>query len=164
MRGTAPTTSSSAVAECVVKDGVNISFGVNPPFLWQHITGHYTNITVSTAGNNVQDAKGMTADVTLKDIRLQDSGDSKGTIGSLEATLAWKSAGIKDTLAANLPGVGNLITGVSTDSAAGTIIVDAGDNKRDGQARSHRRRPQSRGSSTSPARCRRTRCSRRSTT
>ena len=116
------------IAECVVQDGVGISYGVNPPFLWQHMTGHYTNISVSTAGDNVQEAKGMTADVTLKDIRLQDSGDSKGTIGSLTATLAWKSAGIKDTLAANLPGVGNLITGVSTDSAAGTIVVDAGDN------------------------------------
>ena len=116
------------IAECVVQDGVSISYGVNPPFLWQHMTGHYTNISVSTAGDNVQEAKGMTADVTLKDIRLQESGDSKGTIGSLNATLDWKSAGIKDTLAANLPGVGNLITGVSTDSAAGTIIVDAGDN------------------------------------
>lgn len=116
------------IAECVVQDGVSISFGVNPPFLWQHMTGHYTNISVSTAGDNVQEAKGMTADVTLKDIRLQDSGDSKGTIGSLNATLAWKSVGIKDTLAANLPDVGNLITGVSTDSAAGTIVVDAGDN------------------------------------
>ena len=116
------------IAECVVQDGVSISFGVNPPFLWQHMTGHYTNISVSTAGDNVQEAKGMTADVTLKDIRLQDSGDSKGTIGSLNATLAWKSAGIRDTLAANLPDVGNLITGVSTDSAAGTIVVDAGDN------------------------------------
>jgi LmeA-like phospholipid-binding len=116
------------IAECVVQDGVSISYGVNPPFLWQHMSGHYTNISVSTAGDNVQDAKGMTADVTLKDIRLQDSGDSKGSIGSLEATLSWKSAGIKDTLAANLPGVGNLITGVSTDSAAGTIIVEAGDN------------------------------------
>ena len=116
------------ITECVVRDGVSISYGVNPPFLWQHMTGHYTNISVSTAGDNVQEAKGMTADVTLKDIRLQDSGDSKGTIGSLNATLTWKSAGIKDTLAANLPGVGNLITGVSTDSAAGTIIVDAGDN------------------------------------
>jgi hypothetical protein len=116
------------IAECVVQDGVFISFGVNPPFLWQHMTGHYTNISVSTAGDNVQEAKGMTADVTLKDIRLQDSGDSKGTIGSLNATLAWKSAGIRDTLAANLPDVGNLITGVSTDSAAGTIVVDAGDN------------------------------------
>ena len=92
------------------------------------MTGHYTNISVSTAGDNVQEAKGMTADVTLKDVRLQDSADSKGTIGSLNATLAWKSAGIKDTLAANLPGVGNLVTGVSTDPAAGTIVVDAGDN------------------------------------
>ena len=116
------------IAECVVQDGVSISFGVNPPFLWQHMTGHYTNISVSTAGDNVQEAKGMTADVTVKDIRLQDSGDSNGTIGSLNATLAWKSAGIRDTLAANLPDVGNLITGVSTDSAAGTIVVDAGDN------------------------------------
>ncbi len=116
------------VAECVVEDGVSISYGVNPPFLWQHITGHYTNISVSTAGDRVQGAEGMTADVTLADVRLQDSADSKGTIGSLNATLDWKSAGIKDTLAANLPGVGNLITGVGTDAAAGTIVVDAGEN------------------------------------
>ena len=39
------------VAECVVQDGATISFGVNPPFLWQHITGHYTNISVTTAGD-----------------------------------------------------------------------------------------------------------------
>lgn len=111
-----------------MEDGATISFGVNPPFLWQHITGDYTNISVTTAGDRVQSANGMTAEVTLADVRLQDSADSKGTIGSLDATLSWKSAGIKDTLAANLPGVGNLITGVTTDSAAGTIIVDAGDN------------------------------------
>ena len=115
------------VAECVVQDGVTISYGVNPPFLWQHITGHYTNITVTTAGRNVQDASGMTADVTVSDVRLQETGDSKGTIGSLTATLDWKSEGIKETLAANLPVVGNLITGVRTDPAAGTIVVDAGD-------------------------------------
>ncbi len=116
------------VAKCVVHDDVNISYGVNPPFLWQHITGHYTNISVSTAGHRVQDATGMTADVTVSDVRLRETGDSKGTIGSLTATLDWKSAGIKDTLAANLPAVGNLITGVRTDPAAGTIIVDAGEN------------------------------------
>ena len=116
------------VAECVVKDGVTISYGVNPPFLWQHITGHYTNISVKTAGRNVQDANGMTADVTVSDVRLRETGDSKGTIGSLTATLDWKSEGIKETLAANLPAVGNLITGVRTDPAAGTIVVDAGDN------------------------------------
>jgi hypothetical protein len=114
------------VAQCVVQDGVSISFGVNPPFLWQHVTGHYTNISVTTDGNRVQSADGMTAEVTLKDVRLQDSGNSKGTIGSLAATLSWKSSGIKDTVAANLPGVGNLVTGVHTDAAAGTIILDAG--------------------------------------
>jgi hypothetical protein len=116
------------VAQCVVEDGVKISFGVNPPFLWQHITGHYTNISVVTDGNRVQSADGMTAEVTLKDVRLQESADSKGTIGSLNATLSWKSAGIKDTVVANLPLVGNLITGVSTDSAAGTVILEAGSN------------------------------------
>jgi hypothetical protein len=116
------------VAECVVQDGVTISYGVNPPFLWQHITGHYTNIAVTTAGKRVQGATGMTADVTVSDVRLRETGDSKGTIGSLTATLSWKSAGIKDTLAANLPAVGSLITGVRTDPAAGTIIVDAGEN------------------------------------
>ena len=129
----------TAVAECVVQDGACISFGVNPPFLWQHITGHYTNISVTTAGDRVQGANGMTADVILKDVRLQDSGDSKGTIGSLNAKLSWKSAGIKDTMAANLPGVGSLVTGVSTDPAAGTVILEAGEQQRHGQARRHQR-------------------------
>jgi hypothetical protein len=114
------------VAKCVVEDGATVSFGVNPPFLWQHITGHYTNISVDTNGNRVQSAEGMTADVTLKDIRLQDSADSKGTIGSLTATLSWKASGIKDTVAANLPVVGSLLSGVHTDASAGTVILDAG--------------------------------------
>jgi hypothetical protein len=117
-----------AVAECVVQDGAEISFGVNPPFLWQHISGHYTNIAVTTAGNRVRDAKGMTAEVSLHDVRLQETADSKGTIGSLNATLSWRSAGIKDTVIANLPVVGNLVTGVSTDPAAGTIELQAAGN------------------------------------
>jgi hypothetical protein len=114
------------IAECVVKDGATVSFGVNPPFLWQHLTGHYTNISVSTDGNQVQDAKGMQADVSVSDVRLHGTSDSKGTIGSLNATLTWTAAGIKDTVAANLPGVGNLVTGVTTDPAAGTLNLEAG--------------------------------------
>lgn len=127
------------VAECVVKDGATISFGVNPPFLWQHMTGHYTNISVTTDGDRVQDATGMTADVTLEDVRLQETADSKGTIGSLNATLTWKSAGIKDTVAANLPRVGSLITGVSTDPAAGHHRPAGRQQRRHGQTRRHRR-------------------------
>ncbi|NKZ11224.1 DUF2993 domain-containing protein [Mycolicibacterium septicum DSM 44393] len=119
-----------AVTECVVEDSATVSFGVKPPFLWQHITGHYTNISVETGGKQVQAAKGMTADVALSDIRLQGTEDSKGTIGSLSATLSWTSAGIKDTVAENLPGVGSLVTDVSTDPSAGTITIEAvGDTK-----------------------------------
>ncbi|MGH3674561.1 MAG: LmeA family phospholipid-binding protein [Mycobacterium sp.] len=114
------------VAECVVQDGATISFGVNPPFLWQHITGHYTNISVATAGDNVQAAKGMTAEVALADVRLQDSADSKGTIGSLNVTLSWKADGIKDTVVENLPAVG--VTGVSTKPGLSAIVLEAGDN------------------------------------
>jgi hypothetical protein len=66
--------------------------------------------------------------VTLEDVRLQDSADSKGTIGSLNATLTWKSEGIKDTVVENLPGVGSLVTGVSTQPGVGAIVLEAGDN------------------------------------
>ena len=114
------------VAECVVEDGASISYGVNPPFLWQHLTGHYTNISVRTAGDRVQSADGMTAEVTLQGVRLHDSGDAKGTIGKLDAILTWTADGIKETVAANLPGVGALITAVRTDPTAGTIVLDAG--------------------------------------
>ncbi|MGV0679761.1 LmeA family phospholipid-binding protein [Mycolicibacterium fortuitum] len=119
-----------SIAECVVEDSASVSFGVNPPFLWQHISGHYTNISVETGGKQVQAAKGMTADVALSDIRLRGTENSKGTIGSLSATLTWTAAGIKDTVAENLPGVGALVTDVSTDPAAGTITMEAvGDTK-----------------------------------
>ncbi len=114
-----------AVTECVVEDNASVSFGVRPPFVWQHVTGHYTNISVETGGKQVQAAKGMTADVALSDIRLEGTENSKGTIGSLTATLTWTAAGIKDTVAENLPGVGALITDVSIDPAAGTITMAA---------------------------------------
>ena len=62
--GTARTSILVAVAECVVEDGASVSFGVNPPFLWQYITGDYTNISVTTDGKRVQSANGMMAEVT----------------------------------------------------------------------------------------------------
>lgn len=116
------------VAECVVEDGASVSFGVNPPFLWQYAVGDYTDITVRTEGDRVQSANGMTAEVTLEDVRLTDTADSKGTIGSLQATLDWTSAGIKDTVVAELPQVGSFVTDVTTNSADGTIVLQAGEN------------------------------------
>ncbi len=118
------------VAECVVEDGASVSLGATPPFLWQYVTDHYSGISVVTDGNRVQGADGITADVTLSDVRLDETADSKGTIGSLGATLSWASTGIKETVAANLPIVGDLITAVRTDRAAGTVIMEAGGDNR----------------------------------
>lgn len=115
----------SGITDCLVEDTAEVSYSVTPPFLWQYLTDHYSDISVITTGDRVQEAKGMTADVTLSDIDLRPTADAKGTIGSVSATLDWTADGIKQTVAENLPVVGDLVTGVRTDAAAGTLILDA---------------------------------------
>jgi hypothetical protein len=115
----------AGITDCLVQDQAAVSYAVTPPFLWQYLTDRYTDISVITAGKRVQEAQGMTADVTLSDITLQDGADSKGTIGAVDATLSWTADGIKATVAENLPVVGNLVTDVRTDPGAGTLILDA---------------------------------------
>ncbi|BBY34120.1 LmeA family phospholipid-binding protein [Mycolicibacter minnesotensis] len=107
--------------ECVVNDKATASFGVTPPFLWQHITGNYTNISIHTAGNQVKDAKQMTADLSISDVDLHGTGDSRGTIGSLQATLTWPAAGIKETVQSMVPLLGNLVSELKTNAQNGTV-------------------------------------------
>jgi LmeA-like phospholipid-binding len=108
-------------AQCVVQDNVTASFGAVPPFLMQHISGHYTNIHIETAGNQVRQAKGMKVNVVIKDVRLEDTANSSGSIGSLVANITWSSQGIKDTIANAVPLVGSFVTGVTTNPGDGTI-------------------------------------------
>lgn len=112
------------VTGCVVRDKVSASFGVVPPFLWQHANKHYTNISVETAGNQVREAKGMKLDIDIKDVRLQNTGTSAGTIGSLVATVDWSSDGIKQTVQDMIPLFGGIVSGVQTNAADGTIELD----------------------------------------
>jgi hypothetical protein len=111
----------AAAAQCVVQDGASVSFDALPPFLWQHMTGHYTNIHFETAGNQIRQAKGMTVNVAIKDVRLEDTANSGGSIGSLIANVTWSSQGIKDTIQNAIPLVGSFVTGVTTNPSAGTI-------------------------------------------
>ena len=111
----------AAAAQCVVQDSASVSFDALPPFLWQHMTGHYTNIHFETAGNQVRQAKGMKVNVAIKDVRLGDTADSGGTIGSLVANVTWSTQGIKDTIQNAIPLVGSFVTGVTTNPSAGTI-------------------------------------------
>ncbi len=114
----------AAATECVVQDDVTVSFGASP-FLIQHMTGHYSNISIETAGNQIRDAKGMKAQINIDDVRLQSNGDSKGTIGALDATISWTAEGIKQTVQNAIPVLGSFITDVKTNPSDGTIELEA---------------------------------------
>lgn len=107
--------------ECVVQDNATASFGALPPFLMQHISGHYTNIHIETAGNQVRQAKGMKVNLVINDVRLGDTGTANGSIGSLVANITWSAQGIKDTIQNAIPIIGSLVSGVTTNPSAGTI-------------------------------------------
>jgi hypothetical protein len=121
VRHQADTKVAQAVA-CEVKDQATASFGVTPLMLWQHATKHYTNISVQTAGNNIRDAKGMKLNLNIRDVRLQSTANSKGTIGSLDATFTWTADGIKQSVQSAIPVLGPFVTNsVTTHPADGTI-------------------------------------------
>ncbi|MEE6175557.1 LmeA family phospholipid-binding protein [Mycobacterium sp. 050134] len=112
---------AQAVA-CEVKDQATASFGVTPLMLWQQATKHYTNISVTTAGNNIRDAKGMKLALNIRDVRIGSSSNSKGTIGSLDATITWSTEGIKDSVQNAIPVLGPFVTNsVTTHPSDGTI-------------------------------------------
>ena len=111
--------------ECVIKDKADVSFGMRP-FVLQHLSGHYSDINVETAGNQIREAKGMRLNLVLDDIKIQKTADSSGTLGSLDATITWSSDGIKKTLQDIIPIVGGLVTGVTTSPSDGTIELQGG--------------------------------------
>lgn len=113
----------AGIVECVVQDGAKASFDPLPPFLMQHVTGHYTNINIETAGNQIRDAKGMKVKLDIRDVRLQETADSAGTVGSLTADIDWSLDGLRQTAAdmVQLPFVGSAITDVTTNPSEGTI-------------------------------------------
>ncbi len=112
---------ASAVV-CEVQDSASVSFAAMPPVLWQYFTGHYTDISVQTAGNQIRSAKGMKASIDIRDIRLASGNNSQGTVGALSGTLTWSSDGIKQSIQDVIPGVGFLVTSkVTTNTGDGTV-------------------------------------------
>ncbi len=123
VRHEADTVVSRAVS-CVVQDTADVSFGARP-FLLQHLSRHYSDIHVTTAGNQIRGAKGMKLDLWLDDIRIDQTANSAGTMGSLDATITWSKDGIKETVANAIPFFGSLISGVSTSPSDGTIELQS---------------------------------------
>lgn len=114
----------AGVTSCVVQDEASASFGVMPPFLIQHMSGHYTNIHIETAGNQIRDAKGMKVELTIEDARLEDTATSGGTVGSLVADINWSSEGIRQTISDSIPLIGAFVSGVTTNPSDDTIELE----------------------------------------
>lgn len=108
---------------CVVQDSAKASFGVRP-FLLQHLTGHYRDMRVETAGNQLREAKGMQLKLRLDDVKMNKTADSAGTLGALDADITWTSEGIKQTVSGMIPLIGGLVSGVSTSPSDGILEVD----------------------------------------
>ncbi|MBU8808583.1 LmeA family phospholipid-binding protein [Mycolicibacterium goodii] len=111
------------IVSCVVEDDAKASFDPLPPFLLQHMSGHYTNINIETAGNQIREAKGMKVALDIRDVRLEDTPTSTGSVGSLNADITWSTEGIRQTVAdmVQLPFIGSAISDVTTNPSAGTI-------------------------------------------
>lgn len=120
-RHTASTKVANAV-QCEVQDSASVSFSPAPPVLWQYLTKNYSDISVQTGGNQVRKAKGMKVSFDIRDIKLNDTADSRGTIGSVNGTVTWSSDGIKQSIQDAAPVLGAFVTsGVTTDPGDGTI-------------------------------------------
>jgi hypothetical protein len=116
---------SSKVAQavqCEIQDSATVSFAGAPPVLWQYLTSHYTDISVQTAGNQVRSAKGMKVSLDIRDIKLSNTNNSQGTIGSLNGTITWSTDGIKQSIQDAIPGLGKFVTSdVTTNTSDGTV-------------------------------------------
>lgn len=115
----------AAATACVVQDQASVSFGASP-FLLQRMTSHYGPISITTAGNQIRRAKGMKAQVNIDDVHLDGGGNSKGTIGALDATITWSSDGIRQTVQNSIPLFGSFLSGVKTNPSDGTIELQGG--------------------------------------
>lgn len=114
----------SRVVSCIVQDEASASFDPLPPFLLQHMTGHYTNINIETAGNQIREAQGMKVAIDIRDVRLEDTANSGGSVGSLTANITWAAEGIKQTVQDAIPLFGSFLSGVSTNPQGGTIELE----------------------------------------
>jgi hypothetical protein len=118
---------SSKVAQavqCEVQDSASVSFAGAPPVLWQYLSSHYSDISVQTAGNQVRSAKGMKVSLDIRDIKLNNTNNSQGTIGSLSGTVTWSADGIKQSIQNALPVLGKFVSGdVTTNPGDGTVSL-----------------------------------------
>ena len=99
-----------------------MSFPATPPVLWQYLTKTLQRHLGADSGQSGAPAKGMKVSFDIRDINVNDTNNSKGTIGSLNGTITWSADGIKQSIQDAIPGLGKFVTGeVTTNTSDGTI-------------------------------------------
>jgi hypothetical protein len=99
---------------------VRIGLGSRPVLLdW--MDGTVPSLTIDSEGDQFGPAVGMKVHAVVRDIRLEDSAQRAGTVGSSEADVNWSADGIAATLKQRFAG---MVTGVTTNAADGTIEID----------------------------------------
>lgn len=110
-------------AACVVEDNATATFGGATPFLWQHLNRDYTNISITTAGNRIRDIEGIKADIRIDDVRITEGGDTRGTMGSMQATVTWSADGIKRTVQQRGPEIVSKLQEQFSNLIPGQLLV-----------------------------------------
>jgi hypothetical protein len=110
----------AASAECVLGDKVTVSFGLKP-LLLQYVTSDYGPISITTAGNQIREAKGMKAQVKIANVHLNGNDELKGTIGVVDAAITWPSNGVTQSVQDTIPLLGSLVSGARTHPSDGTM-------------------------------------------
>ncbi|QBJ98598.1 DUF2993 domain-containing protein [Rhodococcus sp. ABRD24] len=102
---------------------VNVSLSWKPVLL-QMTDKNVPYVKIDSSGSSFGPAQGMEVHARANDIRITDSPESSGTIGSSSADITWATAGILATVQSQP--LGNLISTVTTDPAAGTLTFAVG--------------------------------------
>jgi hypothetical protein len=135
-----------AAAACQIEDSedaVAVSFNTSPPVLFQYLNDKYTEFRITTHGSHIRSAQGITADIVVDDIDLHGDGNKKGTIGAINATIAWTAEGMRQSLnnalkeaideylkdsflsfLQNRISTDQVVTSVKTDPSAGIITAE----------------------------------------
>jgi len=110
--------------KCVLQDDVTVSFGAFPPFLWQHVTKDYQHVSITSAGNQIRDMKGMKVQIDIDGARPSSDPSSQGTLEAIDVTATWSTDGMKQTIQNAIPLLGGLVSGVTTNAADGTVDIE----------------------------------------
>ena len=94
------------------------------PVLLQMTGKNVPYVEIDSKGSAFGPAQGMEVRARANDIKITDSADSSGTIGSSSADVTWSTDGILATLQAQP--LGGMITAVTADPTAGTLKVSVG--------------------------------------